>query len=559
MRRSWLMLLLLAGCAAPGTRAPAPLVPGPPVPGPLVDVKLIAFNDLHGHLQVPGTATRIPAPQGGPDLQLPTGGVAWLAGRIEALRGENPRNAVVAGGDLIGASPLLSALLKHEPTLAALGEAGLEFSAVGNHEFDRGVDELLRLQGLNHFQYLAANVRYRSNGQLVFPAWGSKDIALPGGSKVTVAFVGAVLRDTPALVSGDGVAKVQFLDEADAVNAAVREIRARGIEAIILLIHEGGFTEQDRFDDLTCPGFRGPILGIVDRLDPAIDAIVSAHTHRAYVCRRNGRLVTSAGSEGRMVTDIDLAIDPATGDVRSARARQLAVVNDSRENPLPAQFPLVPADARVMQQVAEWSASIAPLANRVVGSVQAPMQRAPDDNGESIVGDLIADAQLEATAEPTRGGAQIAITNQGGVRADLAPANGQMTYEQVFAVHPFGNFLVTMSLTGGEIKALLENQWRGGDRLVQVSRGLKYKWTASRPQDERIAPGDLLLHGQPLQLDQMYRVTVNDFLATSDNFTVLRQGRDRLAGPVDVEVLESYLARHSPVAPPATGRVTKLP
>jgi 5'-nucleotidase len=549
MRRWGMMLLLLAGCTAPATRPP----------DQLVDVKLIAFNDLHGHLQPPGSGTRIPGTNGTGDAQLPTGGVAWLAGRIASLQGENPRNAVVAAGDLIGASPLLSALLKHEPTLAALGEAGLEFSAVGNHEFDRGVDELLRLQALNHFQYLAANVRYRSNGQLVFPAWGSKDIPLPGGGKVTVAFVGAVLRDTPALVSGDGVAKVEFLDEADTVNATVREIRARGIEAIVLLIHEGGFTDQSRFDDLTCPGFRGPILGIVDRLDPAIDAIVSAHTHRPYVCRRNGRLVTSAGAEGRMLTDIDLTIDPRTGDVRDARARQVAVVNDTRPNPLPAEFPLVPANAQIQQQVAAWAASVAPLANRVVGRVTAPMQRAPDDNNESIVGNLVADAQLEATSAPERGGAQIAIMNQGGLRADLTPRDGQVTYEQVFAVHPFGNFLITMSLTGSEIDALLENQYSGGDRLLQVSRGLSYKWSDSKPTGERIAPGDILLDGRPLQPEQMYRVTVSDFLATSEGFPMLKAGRDRVSGPVDVEVLERYFAAHSPVSPPAAGRVTKLP
>lgn len=550
MRRLGMMLLLLAGCAAPETRPPADA---------LVDVKLIAFNDLHGHIQPPGSATRIPSTQGGPDLQLPTGGVAWLSGTIKSLRDKNPSNAVVAGGDLIGASPLLSALLKHEPTLAALGEAGLEFSAVGNHEFDRGVDELLRLQGLGHFQYLATNVRYRSNGQLVFPAWGSKDIALPGGGKVTVAFIGAVLRDTPALVSGDGVAKVEFLDEADTVNAAVREIRARGIEAIVLLIHEGGFTDQARFDDLTCPGFRGPILGIVDRLDPAIDAIVSAHTHRPYVCRRNGRLVTSAGAEGRMLTDIDLTIDRRTGDVLRTQAHQVAVVNDTRPNPLPAEFPLVPADAKLLKQVAEWSARIAPQANRVVGSVQVPMQRAPDRNNESIVGDLVADAQLEFTAAPDRGGAQIAITNQGGLRADLTPRDGQVTYEQVFAVHPFGNFLITMSLTGSEIDALLENQYMGGDRLLQVSRGLQYKWSDSAPNGQRIAPGDILLDGKPVVPEQLYRVTVNDFLATSDGFPMLKNGRDRVNGPTDVEVLERYLAAHSPIAPPAAGRVTKLP
>ncbi len=378
MRRPVFLAVLMAACAAPLPHGSAPPASASPVM-----VKLIAFNDFHGHLQPPGSPTRLPV-EGGPDLLLPTGGVAWLAGQIETLKAQNPRSAVVAAGDLIGASPLISSLLNHEPTMVALTAAGLEFSAVGNHEFDRGVAELLRLQKLAGFQYLAANVRHRQTGKLLFPAWGSKRLALPGGGAVRIAFVGAVLRDTPSIVNGDAVAGLEFLDEADSVNAVVPEIRAAGIEAIVLLVHEGGFTDQARFDDLTCPGFRGPILGIVDRLDPAIDVVISAHTHRPYICRRNGRLVTSAGQEGRIVTDIDLTMDVASGDVVAAQARQLAVVNDSRPNPLPAEFPSVAPDKALQQRVAGWAATIAPLANRARGQhprrTEPPAERSGRDH-----------------------------------------------------------------------------------------------------------------------------------------------------------------------------------
>jgi 5'-nucleotidase len=522
-------------------------------------VKLIAFNDFHGHLQSPGSTTRLPV-EGGAELQLPTGGVAWLAGQIAALKKQNPRSAVVAAGDLIGASPLISSLLDHEPTMAALTAAGLEFSAVGNHEFDRGVAELLRLQKLAGFQYLAANVRYQSTGKLLFPAWGSKRLKLPGGRSIRIAFVGAVLRDTPSIVTGNAVAGLEFFDEADSVNAVVREIRAAGIEAIVMLVHEGGFTDQARFDDLTCPGFRGPIIGIVDRLDPAIDLIISAHTHRPYICRRNGRLVTSAGQEGRILTDIDLTVDAGSGDVVAAQARQVAVMNDTRPNPDPAAFPLAAPDPRLQRRVAGWAATIAPLANRAVGSIRGELNRRPNAAGETTLGDVITDAQLASTTAAASGGAQLAITNNGGLRADLNSPDGRVTHEHAFAVHPFGNHLVTITLTGSEIDALLEKQWQGAGSLLQVSAGFHYRWSAAGAPGERVAPGDILLNGQPIAPDGLYRVTTSDFLADGgDGYAVLKQGRDRTVGPSDVEALETYLHLHSPVAPPATARITKLP
>ncbi len=254
------LLCLLAACATP-----APRITGDEP----IRIELIAFNDFHGHLDPPGTPTRVPGDQAGaPDALLSTGGVAWFAGAVAALRREHPVSVVVAAGDLIGGSPLTSSLLKHEPSIDALGAAGLEFTSVGNHEFDRGVVELQRLAQRAGFKYLAANVRVKATGKLLFPAWARKRVAIPGRGGIDIAFIGAVLRTTPELVGREATAGLEFLDEAESVNRAVAEIRAAGIETIVLLIHEGGFTSSTRFDDATCPDFRGPILDIVDKLDP---------------------------------------------------------------------------------------------------------------------------------------------------------------------------------------------------------------------------------------------------------------------------------------------------
>jgi 5'-nucleotidase len=540
-------------------------------------LKLIAFNDFHGYLDPPGTPTRWPDPADPERVhELPTGGAPQLAGLIGQLRARNPRSTVVAAGDLVGGSPLLSAVLRHEPSIEALNAMGLEFSSVGNHEFDRGPAELLRLQnggchasgegtcvdgrfGGARFRYLAANVRDRVTGASLFPGWARKRFELGAGRHVDVAFIGLVLKSTPSLVSGPGMGALEFGDEAAAANALVPEIRAQGIETLVVLIHEGGRTTAPRFDDADCPGFSGPLLDIVTRLDPAIDVVVSGHTHRAYVCRYAGRLVTSAGNEGRFVTDIDLTVDARSGDVLASEARQLAVINDG-SNPLPQRYPPVAPDPRVTALVEHWRERIAPLARRVVGRVERSLTRRADVNGETALGEVIADAQLRETRDPARGGARIAFVNNGGLRADLNARPGGVTYDEVFAVHPFGNVLVTLTLTGAQIHALLEQQWQGAGSLLQVSEGFSYTWQASAPAGRRVDFARIRLDGQPLDPAATYRVTLTDFLAGGgDGYTVLRQGTDPLTGPLDVDLLERLLAERSPLAPPVGGRVTRLP
>jgi 5'-nucleotidase len=543
------LINIAAGYAAIGAEAS----------GAPVTVKLIAFNDFHGAINPPAAPTPIDDPDhAGNTLSLPTGGVEYLSSLIAQLKAQNPLNAVVAAGDLVGGSPLVSAAYRDEPTLELLGLAGLEFSALGNHEFDAGWGELLRKQRLSRFRYLAANVRVRTTGELLFPAYAIKELTGRDDVHVSIAFVGIVLRGTPALVVADRTRGLAFADEALAANAAAAELQARGVRTIVVLIHEGGRTSDARFDDSSCRDLSGPIKQIADRLDPAIDVIISGHTHRSYICRRSGRLITSAGAEGRFVTEIDITIDPRSGDATSAIARQRAVVNDLAANPLASRYPTLPRDARLSTLVRSYKERVAPLAERKVGTILTNITRQVTPAGESALGDLIADAQLAATRSARNGGAQIALMHSGGVRNDLEAARGLLTYGDLFAVHPFGNVLITLSLTGEQLRSLLEEQWTHTNTLLQVSEGFNYTWDAARPLGARVDAGSMRLNGVPIDPRTKYRVTLNEFLAYGGNgFTVPTKGLEQTRGVVDVEALERYLSEHSPVGAPATNRITR--
>ena len=542
-----------------------------------VTVSVIAFNDFHGQLSSPAAPTRVPHPWL-PErpLSLPTGGAAWLAGLVAQLKAQSPHNVVVAAGDLIGGSPLNSALFHDEPSIEALNALGLEFSSVGNHEFDHGVAELKRMQNGGcftqapqeschghaftgaRFKYLAANVTDTTTGKTLFPASAVKtfDLGRDGG-KLRIGFIGAVVKTVPYLVIRGGVATLSFGDEAAAINAAVPALRAQGVDAIVLLIHEGGRTSATAFDDATCPGFTGDILPILDRLDPAIDVVVSGHTHQAYICRRSGRLVTSAGSQGRFATSIELTIDPRAHRVMNTSARQFAAVNDLAPNPDAVRYPTIAKSAAVQAIVDDYSTAAAPLTDRTVAQLSADIPHVISDSGESALGDLIADAQLAATAAADQGGAQIAIMNVTGIRAPLLAKDGHVTYGAVHAIHPFGNALITLSLSGAQIHELLEMQWSYGSKLV-FSGGFTYEWSAADAAGARIDPSSIKLNGTVIDPDRSYRVTANEFLANGgDAFSVFAEGKDRVRGVLDSEALERYLAAHSPVVPPPLGRVRK--
>jgi 5'-nucleotidase len=635
---------LLAATIAAAVAAGCTTVP-PAAPAPIA-IKIIGFNDFHGNLQSPGTfgVNAIVAAGQRPAV----GGAEYLAAQVARLKAQNPLNVVVGGGDFIGASPLISALFFDEPTVEVMNHVGLEFTSVGNHEFDKGPTELKRLQGggcrINkgqpdpnscrglgsrapgtfdgaRFKWLSANVIETATGHTLLPPYGIKSF-----NGVKVAFIGMTLKGTPGIVTPTGVAGLQFRDEADTVNALVPDLRAQGLEAIVVLVHQGGVQSSPSAGDINgcdgnlknADGSASDIENIVNRLDDAVDLVISAHTHAAYNCSANtvdvtnvggaartrprptglpnkvGRLipVTSASAFGRVVTDIDVTLDPATHDVIA-----VAPTNRLVDRTDPALNQAIAADPTVRNIVQGYARLVAPLASAVIGTISTGLPTTPDTAGEQPAGNLIADAQLMATQPPALGGAQIAFMNPGGVRSPgfvsvAATYPHEVTYGDAFTVQPFGNSLVTMTLTGGQLKALLEQQFIGcagqaAQRVMQVSNGLKITWSAGAPACAKIVditftPTDVTVtppaatgptqivvsNGVVQNPTRTYRVTVNNFMATGgDGFTTLKAGTNRLGGAQDVDALVAYLARYkSPNAAydprvPAAGlpRITRLP
>ncbi len=523
-----------------------------------VELRILAINDFHGNLRPPPGGIRIDDPADKTaKIAVPAGGAEHMATLVNELRDGRKNHIFVAAGDLIGASPLLSAMFHDEPTIESLSLMGLDVASVGNHEFDEGKDELLRMQnGGCHpvdgcqgphpfagakFRYLAASTFEKGTGKTVFPPYEIRQF-----DGIPVAFIGLTLKGTPGLVSPPSIAGLEFRDEAETVNALVPELKALGVEAIVVLIHEGGFPTGDYNE---CPGISGPIIDIVQKFDKAVDIVVSGHTHQAYVCEIDGRLVTSADKYGTIVTAIDVKLDPATRDVLSAHADNVIVRTGVLAKD-PEQTALLEAYDKVA----------GPIANRVAGSVTAPLSRMPNDAGESVLGDIIADAQLAATRAEAVGGAAVAFTNPGGIRSDIAKKpDGAVTYADVFAAQPFRNQLVTMTLTGAQIKTMLEQQWLdpARPRILQVSKGFSYSWDGAKPFGERVV--GMSLNGQPVDPATSLRVTVNGFLAVGgDGFTVLKTGTAPRIGIYDVDALYAWIQANSPLSPAAPARITRV-
>jgi 5'-nucleotidase len=522
-----------------------------------VELRILAINDFHGNLRPPPGGIRISDPDDKTrKVTVPAGGAEHMATLVRQLRAGAKNTIFVAAGDLIGASPFLSAMFHDEPTIESLSMMGLEVAAVGNHEFDEGKDELLRMQnGGCHpidkcqgphpfagakFRYLAASTIENSTGKTVFPAYEIKQF-----DGIPVAFIGLTLKGTPNLVSPPGVAGLEFRDEAETVNAQAAELQARGVEAIVVLIHEGGFPAGDYNE---CPGISGPIVELVRKFDKAVDVVVSGHTHQAYICGIDGRLVTSGDKYGTIVTAIDLKLDPVTRDVVSARADNVIVRAAAKD----------PEQTRLID---EYDKLAGPIANRIAGSVTASLSRLPNDAGESVLGDLIADAQLDATRADDNGGAAIAFTNPGGIRNDISGGpGGAVSYAEVFASQPFRNQLVTLTLTGAQLKNMLEQQWLdpARPRILQVSKGFSYAWDNAKPFGQRVIADRMSLNGRRIDPAAAYRVTVNNFLFVGgDGFTVLKDGAAPRFGIYDVDALHAYFQANSPISPGTPDRIAR--
>jgi 5'-nucleotidase len=582
MRMKFLFLagaLALGGCAT--TREARERAAAAPV-----TVKLIAFNDFHGNLEAPRQTVDHPGP-GDAAIRVPAGGAAYLASAIDSLRRQNPNNLVVSAGDMIGASPLVSALFLDEPTIHAMNLMKVDFNAVGNHEFDRGRAELLRMQkggcekltsrtpcaiepfpGAS-FTYLAANTVTES-GDTLLPSYGIRSFGT-GAGEVKIGIIGMTLKETPTLVMPSGVAGLEFRDEADTVNALIPKLKAEGADAIVLLIHQGVYSRLG-YNDQSCGGIEGDLIPILDRLDPAVDLVVSGHTHNAYICnygRMNPArpiLLTSAGRYGTLLTDITLTIDPVAGRVTAKKADNLivqsAAFTTSRgETPTTSAVRAYQPRADVEALVARYAAAAAPVAARAVGKLSGPALKATNDAGEQVLGNLIADAHFAATRGAANGGAQLALTNAGGVRVDLVPApDGGVSFGQLFAAQPFANMLVVKSFTGAQLRAILEQQFASATNtaenpnILSPSSNVRFAYDLSRPAGQRIVL--LTVNGAPVRDDAVYRVASNNFLGGGgDNFTVFREGKDAAGGASDVDALEAYIAAAGTLAVPALGRV----
>lgn len=543
------------------------------------DVHLLAFNDLHGNLEAAGNNL----------YGRFAGGAAYLAKAVKDRQARyRGHQATIFAGDNIGASPLANGLFFEEPVTIASNLMHVDFASVGNHEFDKGKDELLRIQNGGcrpvegctgapyrlangrtsqvfpgaDFQYLSANVIVDATGRTLFPAAGTRTFrADHGNRKLKVGFIGEVLEDTPTIVTPTGVAGLTFQDEADAANRTVEQLQGQGIDTSVLVIHQGGFQEGTAVLNGCQGNLAGsPIADIASRLDPSIKVIVSAHTHAEYRCTitTNGvtRLITSASSFGRVLSDITLTLDDRTGTLVGASADNVLV-----ENALNAPGPGVvrqpdPSreDPQVQAVVDQYVTASAPLANRVIGSIQGDLTRDGSPRGESTLGDVIADAQLAATRPAELGGARLAFMNPGGIRADLlasqisgGEAAGEVTFGEAFTVQPFGNSLVTKTMTGEMLRHLLEQQFPGCGgqttrRILQISSTFRYEQDpAATTCEGRI--GRMFVDGTEVAPADSFRVTMNNFLATGgDGFTVFNQGTDDLGGAQDIDAFVAAFA-----------------
>jgi 5'-nucleotidase len=550
-------------------------------PGQLVQLQLLAFNDYHGYLE----SNSNPGPGNvGAD---PAGGGEYLSAKLSELRNGHKYSITVAAGDLVGGSPFLSGLFHDEPSVESLNAMGLVVSSVGNHEFDEGVTELLRMQsggchpvdgcyfpdapyaGAN-FHWLAANVVNQDTGDTPLPPYWITKI-----ESVNVAFIGMTLEETDTLVAQSGIQGWEFLDEAETANALVPILKAQGVEAIVVLLHEGGSQTPPPGAVNACAGISGPIVQINSALDPAIDVVITGHTHLPYNCLLpdpNGdlRIVTSAYSYGRVVSEFNLVLDKRTDDVRRdlSTAVNHAVIR--------AQLTPDPAITAVINK---WKPLADVIGNVEVGSITGDIKRAftsggsEDRGSESNLGNMIADAQLWATQA---NGAQIAFMNPGGIRSDLIFAksgteavNGIVTYAEAFNVQPFSNILMTIPMTGTQIINVLKEQCQPASASrpflhLGVSTGFTYDLskTIVAGKCTGITVTNVKLNGVALDPAATYFVTVNNFLVDGgDNFVTFRQVNPalRIGGGIDLDELNNYLASEGPIDPPGTNRANELP
>ncbi|MFI5827748.1 bifunctional metallophosphatase/5'-nucleotidase [Streptomyces sp. NPDC051578] len=589
-RLTFTALALTAGAGAMVAAAlPAGAASGGGAPkSRTVDVQMLSFNDFHGTLEPPqGSSGTVSERQAdGTTKAIPAGGVEYMASALREARKGHEYSVTAAAGDMIGASPMLSGMFHDEPTIEALNKLGLDVTSVGNHEFDEGKTELRRMAyggchpvdgcfeygktfGGSQFQYLAANVTdEKTKRPLMSPTfiWKKGD--------VKIGFIGVTLEGTPDVVTAEGVKGLKFGDEVETINKYAEELNKQGVKSIVALIHEGGLPASGAYNyDCNVPGagagISGAIVDIAKNVDPKVDALVTGHTHQAYACNipdpaGNPRMVTSAASYGRLFTDTTLTYDRQTKDI----------VRTPVSSPKPVQKVVsrdLPKAADMTELIQRWNALAAPIASRPEGYISADVPGRGSEAPEKPLGDLIADAQLEALAPADKGGAQLAVMNPGGIRADLAykaaggEGDGVVTYGESYTVQPFTNMMNVVDLTGAQLITALQQQVSGpvngpNPKILQVSKGFTYTLDLTKAGADRVVVDSVKLNGAAIDPAKTYRVAMNEFLAGGgDGFTVLKEHKNKLVGASDLDCFNAYLNKSSaaaPIAPPAADRIT---
>lgn len=511
-----------------------------------VTIQILALNDFHGALM---------PPSGGK-----LGGIASISTLVKELKQQYPNTVLVGVGDLIGASPLLSSIFYDEPTIEAFNQLGMAFSVVGNHEFDKGKAELLRKQnGGCHptngcldftasefkgadFKYLAANVINEETGKPLFDPYFIQTFG-----EIKIAFIGVVLEGTPAIVTHSGTQGLTFKNEVEVVNQQVADLKAQGIDNIIVLLHEGASQKDGAKDINGCENLSGKAVDLVQQFDPSVSAVFSGHTHRYYNCLIDAIPFVSGASNGTILSQVLLTINPENNKISEVKVNNIAVDNQKYQ-----PDPELTAFLTVYKNKAD------DVSKQKVGVLNHDLNRELSENGDSDLGKVVADAALSVMQDPKYGSAQIAFTNSGGLRADLAAS--EVSFGDLYSVQPFANMLVTKSLTGAQLKALLEQQFdRRNPQVMPHSKGFYYEWNDSKPKGDKIIAESMTLNGEPIKSDGVYRVAANEFLAEGgSHFTVFAQGTDPVYGIVDYEAFINYIHDHSPISKPQDLRLKKV-
>ncbi|MFB7844928.1 ExeM/NucH family extracellular endonuclease [Microbacterium sp. NPDC056052] len=513
-----------------------------------IDINVATINDFHGRIEADGAAA----------------GAAVVAGAVEQFRAQNPNTIFAAAGDLIGASTFTSFIQQDNPTIDALNAAGLEVSAAGNHEFDQGYADLRdRVIPRADWEYLSSNVFLTADGKpALTPSW-VKDV-----QGIKVGFIGAVTEDLPTLVSPDGMKGLEVRDIATSVNQVAHALKdgdpSNGeADVIILLVHEGATTT-----DVASITPESRLGEIVNGVDKSVNAIVSAHTHLAYNHVIDGRPVVSAGQYGENMGLMDIKVDPTT-------KKLLSITNEIK--PLTVnKVPQYPADPDVQAIVDAAKKKADELGSVKLGDITADFNRARQSDGktenrggESTLGNFVADVQKWST------GADFAVMNPGGLRANLTyaangagDADGSVSYREAATVQPFANTLMTVKLTGAQVKQVLEQQWQpaGSARpflKLGVSKELTYTYDPAAAAGSHIT--GVFVNGAPIDAAATYTVGANAFLAAGgDAFTAFQQGTDKKdTGKVDLQSMVDWFATNKTASPDlaqrAVGTVLSAP